>query len=95
MLDDARFLCKYCLLNNRRDYFTSEQAHQLRSDSQTMHLFAYREPMNRFNKSSLQIITGILWLSSGLLVTLKHPIQTYNQTVNISEIMMEFQLSLQ
>ncbi len=95
MLDDARFLCKYCLLNNRRDYFTSEQqAHQLRSDSQTMHLFAYREPMNRFNKSSLQIITGILWLSSGLF-TLKHPMQTYNQTVNISEIMMEFQLSLQ
>ena len=58
MLEDARFLCRYCL--NNRDYFTSEQAHQLRSDSQTMHLFAYREPMNRFNKTSLKIINNAM-----------------------------------
>lgn len=50
----ARFLCRYSLTNSQCIPLT--QAEQIRNDPETLHLFAYKRDMARFNKHSLQKI---------------------------------------
>jgi hypothetical protein len=55
-MEQAQILCKYSL--NNRKYFTEKQANEIKNHPQTMHLFAYKEPMEAFNISCLKKINN-------------------------------------